>query len=82
VARAYERDLESEMLNQGPEPEEFITCDQCGGEGHQLRTVWVYEHGCGVPHEDVEAVKCDVCNGAGGFLCPALSSQGGGSGNG
>ncbi len=68
MARAYERDLELEALNAGEPPEQFFECVQCCGEGHQLRATWVYEHGCGFGHEDVEAVPCDVCNGSGGFI--------------
>jgi len=72
MARAYERDLLLEELNAGPPPEEFITCDQCGGEGQTYHAGWSYAPGCGYPHEDVETRICDVCNGSGGFLCEVV----------
>lgn len=73
MGRAYERDLELENLNQGPPPEQFYTCDQCGGEGIIYSAGWSYAPGCGYPHEDVEAHTCTACNGAGGWLDEAAS---------
>lgn len=44
----------------------FVRCETCGGEGRRLESYWVYEHGCGFPHPDVEDCgRCEVCDGTG-----------------
>jgi hypothetical protein len=46
-------------------------CPSCGGEGYELVSFWVYEHGCGVPHRDVaHGRRCEECNGDGLALIP------------
>ena len=52
-----------------PELVEMVSCEQCCGDGITRHAIWVYEHGCGFPHEDVEERPCDACNGAGFFVC-------------
>lgn len=59
----------SEAMTLDHGPETLSECSQCCGEGVLRQTVWVYEHGCGYPHEDVEELPCQACNGAGFFLC-------------
>lgn len=54
-----------------PAPETYVACTDCGGEGHKLRTIQVYEHGCGFSHADVEALPCELCGGSGGMICEA-----------
>lgn len=75
MGRAYERDLELEELNAGEPPEEWLVCEECGGEGSIYRTIHVYEPGCGFSHPDVEAVLCIPCKGAGGFVCEAKGDR-------
>jgi hypothetical protein len=46
-------------------------CPACGGEGHELVTIQVYELGCGFSHPDtVYGDRCDECDGTGGALVP------------
>lgn len=59
----------------GDPPLVEVACDMCGGEGHTLRGIRVYEAGCGFAHDDVEAVRCENCNGTGSFLCEADSDD-------
>ncbi len=49
------------------EPEFFMlaSCAACDGRGYQARRVTVYEHGCGVPHDDTEEIPCAECDGTG-----------------
>lgn len=47
---------------------ELTTCPHCCGEGHTLRSIRVYERGCGFAHDDVDEVRCEECNGAGEFI--------------
>jgi hypothetical protein len=41
------------------------------GEGGYEKTIWVYERGCGVPHEDGTWVTCETCNGVGFEIAPS-----------
>jgi hypothetical protein len=44
----------------------FVACPVCLGCGRKLESFWVYESGCGFPHEDVEDVgACPNCDGFG-----------------
>lgn len=45
-------------------PETLVCCGFCGGEGSILKTVHVYEAGCGFSHPDVDAEICPMCEGA------------------
>jgi hypothetical protein len=53
------------------EPERIVNCPDCGGEGVIYKAIWVYERGCGFPHEDVSADACSTCNGVGFEIGPA-----------
>jgi len=68
MGRAYERDLELEILNAGEPPEIWEECPDCQGEGYVNKTIHVYEAGCGFSHPDVQAVLCETCGGAGGAI--------------
>jgi hypothetical protein len=58
------------MTQHTPE-DEMVTlqwCDACGSEGYELRSVMVYEHGCGFAHPDTEidySRPCKCCEGTG-----------------
>lgn len=43
----------------------FETCDHCHGSGVETFGCWVYEHGCGFPHRDIEERPCSKCSGNG-----------------
>jgi hypothetical protein len=43
----------------------FVNCDHCDGSGIIARRVSVYEHGCGVPHDDTDEQPCPECDGTG-----------------
>jgi hypothetical protein len=43
----------------------FVPCDNCDGSGIIARRVTVYEHGCGVPHDDTDERPCPKCDGTG-----------------
>lgn len=43
-------------------------CPVCGGEGCERRGIWVYEHGCGFGHDDVEEIRCVECGGTGEII--------------
>lgn len=49
-------------------PQQWFQCGACDGSGVEVRGIWVYEHGCGFPHQDTEETPCGKCNGAGGWL--------------
>lgn len=49
-------------------PQELCACEACGGEGHTVHRITVYEHGCGFPHDDIEERPCTACNGLGEFV--------------
>jgi hypothetical protein len=52
-------------MNLAAAPEIIADCPYCGGDGHTLHRISVYEHGCGFPHDDVEARHCTDCHGVG-----------------
>jgi hypothetical protein len=52
-------------MNLAAAPEIIAVCPSCGGEGHTLHRISVYEHGCGFPHDDVEAQHYTDCHGVG-----------------
>ena len=52
-------------------PDVFVECAHCGGDGVILKSILVYEHGCGFGHYDALEAPCRFCNGVGGFLCEA-----------
>jgi hypothetical protein len=52
-------------------PEVWVDCEVCSGEGEILKTVHVYEAGCGFSHPDVYSKPCQACNGTGGMICDA-----------
>jgi hypothetical protein len=43
----------------------FVDCDHCDGSGVIAQRVTVYEHGCGVPHDDTDERPCPKCDGTG-----------------
>lgn len=55
-------------------PEFMADCEECDGAGYILKTIYVYEHRCGVSHPDVEQTTCSACGGAGWFVCDAEGS--------
>lgn len=73
MARAYERDLELEALNAGEPPEEFHTCEECGGEGSTEK--WESVSKWSIDPPSAIAIPCITCGGAGGFFCEAESDR-------
>jgi hypothetical protein len=67
---------DAEKLNQltGEDhtPEFLADCEECDGAGYILRTIYVYEPGCGFSHPDVEQTTCSACGGCGWFVCEAV----------
>lgn len=57
------------------QPEEWETCEVCGGSGERLESITVYEHGCGFSHDDVYSRVCEQCGGAGGEIVPAQATS-------
>ena len=49
-------------------PQIWVECGACNGEGFIAKRVTVYEHGCGFPHYDTDEVRCEQCNGTGGWI--------------
>lgn len=47
-------------------PLQWYVCRDCGGDGHTVHRITVYEAGCGFPHDDSEERPCELCGGAGG----------------
>ena len=41
-------------------PEFLADCEECDGAGYILRTIYVYEPGCGISHPDVEQAAAHV----------------------
>lgn len=73
MQRALEADGEKlrQLTGEDQGPEFWFDCDVCGGEGHILETIHVYEAGCGFSHPDVYSKPCTVCNGTGGYISEA-----------
>jgi DnaJ-class molecular chaperone len=55
----------SKMRDNAREATMFVDCDHCDGSGVIARRVTVYEHGCGVPHDDTDEQPCPECDGTG-----------------
>jgi hypothetical protein len=55
----------SKMRDNAREATMLVDCDHCDGSGIIARRVSVYEHGCGVPHDDTDERPCPKCDGTG-----------------
>lgn len=69
MPRAYERDLELEMLNAGEPPEAWELCPYCLGDGGI--DVWESVSKWSIDPPCAQFVPCKTCNGAGGMICEA-----------
>jgi len=69
MGRAFERDLELEMLNAGEPPKVWEECADCQGEG--AIEVWESVSKWSIDPPCAHAITCQTCAGAGGFICEA-----------
>ena len=55
-------------------PQQWFTCEVCGGSGEEVFGYWGYEPGCGHGHMMDDGRPCSRCGGAGGWLDDATAN--------
>lgn len=53
----------------------FHECHDCGGDGWVLGDCFEDCCCCADPESEHDFLKCDICDGAGGWPCPAVPAE-------